>query len=115
MSIHLSAADVARFKEKLELLRDRLCSSAKQTQNAQDHQNLKGESATSSEESPDFRLLGQDAKILRQIKRALEKIEENTYGICDLSGEAISLARLEAVPYAITTVKAQEKLEKGLY
>jgi len=52
--------------------------------------------------------------ILRQIERALEKIEENTYGICDVSGEDIPLPRLEAVPYANMTVKAQEQLEKGL-
>lgn len=52
--------------------------------------------------------------ILRQIDRALEKIEEKTYGICDISGEEIPIARLNAVPYAVMTVKAQEKLEKGL-
>jgi len=51
---------------------------------------------------------------LRQIERALEKIAENTYGICDVSGEEIPKARLEAVPYATMTVKSQEKLEKGL-
>lgn len=52
--------------------------------------------------------------ILRQVDRALEKIEENTYGICDISGEEIPFARLKAVPYATMTVKAQEKIEKGL-
>lgn len=53
-------------------------------------------------------------QLLRQIERALEKIEDNTYGVCDVSGEEIPLARLEAVPYATMTVKAQEKFEKGL-
>lgn len=52
--------------------------------------------------------------ILRQVERALEKIEEDTYGICDVTGEEIPIARLEAVPYATMTVKAQEKIEKGL-
>jgi len=52
--------------------------------------------------------------VLRQIERALEKIEEGTYGICDISGEEIPLVRLEALPYATMTVKSQEKLEKGL-
>ena len=53
--------------------------------------------------------------MLRQIDRALEKIDENTYGICDLSGEEIPLKRLEAIPYATMTVKAQEQLEKGRF
>jgi DnaK suppressor protein len=52
--------------------------------------------------------------ILRQIERALEKIDEGTYGICDVTEEEIPLPRLEAVPYATMTVKAQEKVEKGL-
>ena len=52
--------------------------------------------------------------ILRQIERALEKINENTYGVCDITGEDIPIPRLEAVPYATMTVKAQEQLEKGL-
>ena len=56
---------------------------------------------------------GHEYEILRQIDRALEKIEEGTYGVCDLTGEDIPKARLEAVPYATMTVAAQEKVEKG--
>ena len=56
----------------------------------------------------------QEYGLLRQIERALEKFEEETYGLCDISGEEIPLARLEAIPYATMTVKAQEQLEKGL-
>lgn len=52
--------------------------------------------------------------ILKQVIRALEKIDEGTYGICDVTGEAISRKRLEAVPYATMTRGAQEKSEKGL-
>ena len=52
--------------------------------------------------------------IMRQIERALEKIESGTYGICDVSGDEIPLKRLEAVPYATMTVRAQEKFEKGM-
>lgn len=56
----------------------------------------------------------EEYKVLRQIDRALEKIDEDTYGICDISGEEIPLPRLEAIPYATMTVKAQEMLEKGM-
>lgn len=57
-------------------------------------------------------LTSKEFEVLRQIDRALEKIEESSYGICDLSGEEIPLARLEAVPYATMTVKSQEQKEK---
>jgi signal peptidase II len=53
--------------------------------------------------------------LLRQIDRALEKIEEKSYGICDISQESIPLARLEAIPYATMTVKMQEKSEKRAF
>lgn len=52
--------------------------------------------------------------VLKQIERALDKIEEGTYGICDITGDEIPVRRLEAVPYATMTVQAQEKFEKGM-
>lgn len=42
---------------------------------------------------------------LQEIKRALEKIEEGTYGICEISGEKIEKERLEANPAARTCKK----------
>lgn len=54
-----------------------------------------------------------EVQVLYQIERALEKIDEGTYGICDMTEEAIPIKRLEAIPYATMTVQAQEKLERG--
>lgn len=59
-------------------------------------------------------LSNKELNILKQVNRALEKIEESTYGCCDITGKEIPRKRLEAVPYAVMTVEAQEKLEKGL-
>ena len=49
---------------------------------------------------------------LGEIDRALQKIEEGTYGICDDTGEEIPKGRLEAVPEAIRTVEAQQRYER---
>jgi DnaK suppressor protein len=49
---------------------------------------------------------------LRNVERALQKIEEGTYGICDATGEPISKGRLEAVPEALYTLEAQERQER---
>lgn len=51
--------------------------------------------------------------IIKQIDRALEKMDEGTYGICDVTGEEIPKKRLEAIPYATMTVRAQQEYEKG--
>ena len=49
---------------------------------------------------------------LRNVERALKKIEERTYGICDATGEPISRGRLEAVPEALYTMEAQQRQER---
>jgi DnaK suppressor protein len=52
-------------------------------------------------------------KRLQSVERALQKIEEGTYGVCDDTGEPIPKGRLEAVPEAIYTVEAQQRRERG--
>jgi DnaK suppressor protein len=46
---------------------------------------------------------------LENVERALQKIEEGTYGLSDESGEPIPKGRLEAVPEAVRTVEEQER------
>jgi DnaK suppressor protein len=46
---------------------------------------------------------------LQYVERALQKIEEGTYGLSDDSGKPILRGRLEAVPEAIRTVEEQER------
>ena len=46
------------------------------------------------------------------VDRALEKIEEGTYGLSDESGEPIPRGRLEALPEAIRTVDEQQEYER---
>jgi DnaK suppressor protein len=48
---------------------------------------------------------------LKDVDRALQKVEEGTYGVCDDTGESIPRGRLEAVPEAIRTVEAQQRFE----
>ncbi len=50
---------------------------------------------------------------LRNVERALQKIEEGTYGICDATGEPIPKGRLEAVPEALYTIEAQRQQENS--
>ena len=49
---------------------------------------------------------------LGEIDRALQKIEDGTYGLSDESGEPIARGRLEAVPEAIRTVEEQQRFEQ---
>ncbi len=55
---------------------------------------------------------GQMDSRLENVERALKKIEEGSYGICDDTGEWIPKGRLEAVPEAVTTVEAQQRRDE---
>jgi DnaK suppressor protein len=45
-----------------------------------------------------------DAK-LHDVERALQKLDEGTYGVCDVGGEPIGRERLEAIPWAVRCVE----------
>jgi len=47
------------------------------------------------------------------VKRALQKIEDGTYGIDETDGEPIPLERLEANPSARTKIENSDKIEKN--
>jgi len=50
--------------------------------------------------------------LLAQVDRALEKIDEGTYGLCDRCGQPIEESRLRAVPEATLCLKHQRDLER---
>lgn len=118
----LKKNEIAKFKKRLEDMRDQLTRALKgSTAEVKTPDEATGYSQHQADQGTDdfdrrisLELTSREYHILRQIERALEKIDENTYGVCDVTGEEIPIARLEAVPYATMTVKAQEKLEKGL-
>jgi DnaK suppressor protein len=117
----LKKSDIARFKERLEEMRNQILKTldgVKKEVSAPDE--AKGYSQHSADEGTDdfvrsvsLEVSNKERAVLRQIDRALEKIEDGTYGICDISGDEIPMKRLEAIPYATMTVKAQEQFEKG--
>jgi DnaK suppressor protein len=59
-------------------------------------------------------LLDSERKIFREINEALQRIEEGTYGICEITGRGISKARLEARPWARYCMAYAKLVEKGI-
>ncbi len=50
---------------------------------------------------------------LSQVRSALDRIDEDTFGECLMCGEAIGEKRLEAVPWTPNCIACQEKIENG--
>lgn len=48
--------------------------------------------------------------LLDRVKHAQDRMEKGLYGTCEITGEPIPVARLEALPYATTTVEAANRL-----
>ncbi|TFE68615.1 TraR/DksA family transcriptional regulator [Methylacidiphilum caldifontis] len=57
-------------------------------------------------------LLSQENDSLIEIDDSLKRIEDNSYGICQMCGKPIPIIRLQAIPYARFTVDCQRQLEK---
>lgn len=118
----LQKADIERFKTRLLEMKKKITHVLQGTaKEVTEPDSSKGYSQHQADEGTDdfvksvnLELSAQEMGLIRQIDRALAKIDEGTYGICDLTQEEIPLKRLEALPYASMTVKAQEKWEKGL-
>ena len=51
-------------------------------------------------------------KLVTKIDAALRRIESGEYGYCEMTGEPISLKRLDARPIATMTLEAQERHER---
>ena len=58
-------------------------------------------------------LLGNEKEVLEQVDAALARIEDGTYGQCEVCGHAIPKARLDAIPYAAFCVKCASRQEAG--
>jgi DnaK suppressor protein len=64
-----------------------------------------------------LRIRDREAKLIKKIKEALERIENDTYGICESCGEDITLKRLKARPVTTQCIDCKSKeeaLEKAL-
>ena len=60
----------------------------------------------------ELRTRDRQRKLIAKIDAAVRRLYDGEYGYCDVSGDPISLARLEARPIATMTLEAQEKHER---
>jgi DnaK suppressor protein len=61
----------------------------------------------------ELRTRDRQRKLISKIDAAMRRIDEGEYGYCVVTGEPISLARLQARPIATMTLEAQERHERN--
>ncbi|ANB03883.1 RNA polymerase-binding protein DksA [Ectothiorhodospira sp. BSL-9] len=67
--------------------------------------------AREEEQGLEIRLREREATLLRKIDQALKRIQDGTYGYCDVTGEPIGLRRLLARPTATLSIEAKQQAE----
>lgn len=114
----LNQKDMKRFKKMLEESKKNLLNSAKKTlmeESNFDTDDLPDEIDLASSEynqSMVFRLRDREKFLLKKIEKALGRIEDGTFGICERCEEEISLKRLEARPVTTLCIRCKEEQEK---
>ena len=71
------------------------------------------QATSQTEKTVEMRTLNRQIKLLSKINKAIKRIETDTYGYCEETGEPIGLKRLIARPIATLSIEAQEKHEKN--
>jgi DnaK suppressor protein len=111
----MTKTEYSKFKDTLE---------KKQTELVQVLRNREG---IAIEKSPDaldevqhaaerelaIRNLDRESNLLRNVRSALRRIDEGSYGICLHCEEDISLKRLNAVPWAAFCIQCQEQADRN--
>ncbi|PZX14083.1 TraR/DksA family transcriptional regulator [Celeribacter halophilus] len=105
------------FKRKLLAWRAELLDESRHTiEGLQDGtRNIPDISDRASEETDralELRTRDRQRKLVTKIDAALRRIDEGEYGYCEVTGEPISLKRLDARPIATMTLEAQERHER---
>jgi DnaK suppressor protein len=118
MSETLSQKDLKRFKKRLEEERLKVLEAARKTIEEEatfDTDDLPDEIDHASSEyakSLELRLRDRDKFLLRKIQKAIERIDDGTFGVCERCEEVIPIKRLEARLVTTLCIRCKEEQEK---
>ena len=71
------------------------------------------QASSQTEKTVEMRTLNRQIKLISKIDKAIKRIQDNTYGYCEETGEPIGVKRLIARPIATLSIEAQEKHERN--
>ncbi|MEL6242542.1 MAG: RNA polymerase-binding protein DksA [Pseudomonadota bacterium] len=113
----MNERQVEYFRRKLLTWKSELLAGSKDTiEGLQDGtRNIPDIADRASEETDralELRTRDRQRKLVAKIDAALRRIDEGEYGYCIVTGDPISLKRLDARPIATMTLEAQEKHER---
>ncbi|MBM3620393.1 MAG: RNA polymerase-binding protein DksA [Alphaproteobacteria bacterium] len=105
------------FKQKLLKWKQELINESNQTlaslqEESLSQPDLADRATAETDRALELRTRDRFRKLIAKIDSAIRRIDEDTYGYCEETGEPIALKRLEARPIATLSVEAQERHER---
>lgn len=105
------------FRNKLLNWKSDIIQSTRETlQNLQDdernHPDITDRASSETDKALELRTRDRQRKLVSKIDQALKRIEDGSYGYCEVTGEPIGLKRLDARPIATLSLEAQEMHER---
>ncbi len=113
----MNEKQLAYFRAKLSKWRDDLLRESHDTLETLKSESLRepdvaDRASSETDWSLELRTRDRQRKLISKIDEAMRRIDDGEYGYCEVTGEPISLGRLEARPIATMTVEAQERHER---
>ncbi len=78
----------------------------------ENHPDLADRASSETDRALELRTRDRQRKLISKIESAIRRIEDQSYGYCEETGEPIGLARLDARPIATLSLEAQERHER---
>lgn len=105
------------FRRKLLAWREDILKESRETlanlqQDSLKEPDIADRASSETDWSIHLRTRDRQRKLISKIDAALRRLEQGEYGYCEVTGEPISLQRLDARPIATMTLEAQEQHEK---
>ncbi|MBL4789855.1 MAG: RNA polymerase-binding protein DksA [Kordiimonadaceae bacterium] len=106
------------FRRKLRDWREELLRESAETLHNLQEDNLRepdvaDRASSETDWSVELRTRDRQRKLVSKIDSALRRLDEGEFGYCSVSGDPISLGRLDARPIATMTIEAQEAHERA--
>ena len=113
----MSERQLAYFRGKLMDWKDDILRESKGTvvnlkAETENHPDLVDRASSESDRALELRTRDRQRKLVSKIDAALRRIDEGEFGYCSVTGEPISLKRLDARPIATMSLEAQERHER---
>jgi DnaK suppressor protein len=105
------------FKQKLLNWKEDILRESRETlthlqAETENHPDIADRASSETDRALELRTRDRQRKLISKIDEAIRRIEDNSYGYCEETGEPIGLARLEARPIATLSLEAQERHER---